>query len=158
MNNLILKPIENKDIKLIEGWLNKEYIKKWYENPKEWLEEINNRGKKFGFIHHFIVIASNKPIGFCQYYDCFYAKEDWYNVIFANHSFSIDYLIGDEEYLKKGYGTAIIKLLTETIKQKENAIQIIVQPEKDNISSNNALLSAGYRYDNKSQYYYYNIF
>jgi len=157
LNNLILQPIEDKDIDLMEIWLNKEYIKKWYNEPEEWLEEIRKRDKEFNFIHHFIVMDSNKPIGFCQYYDCFYAKEEWYNVNFVNQLFSIDYLIGDENYLRKGYGKAIIELLTETIKKNENGKRIIVQPDKENISSNKALLSAGYVYDEEYQYYIYNI-
>ena len=157
MTNLTLKPIGDKDISLMEVWLNKDYIKKWYNDPTEWLEEIKKRDREFNFIHHFIVMNNDKPIGFCQYYDCFYAKEDWYNVNFVNQSFSIDYLIGNEDYLKKGYGKAIIKLLTETIKQKENGNQIIVQPEKENVASNKALLSAGYVYDEKYQYYIYNL-
>lgn len=108
------------------------------------------------WIRHFIVMDENTPIGFCQYYDCFYANdmEDWYDVAQKNNTFSIDYLIGNEEYLGKGYGKAIVGLLTETIKEKEQAKQIIVQPDKENIPSNKALLANGYIFDENKNYYY----
>lgn len=54
----------------------------------------------------------------------------WYNAGSANQFFSIDYLIGEESYLRKGYGRAIIELLTITINKNEDGKQIIVQPEK----------------------------
>lgn len=80
--------------------------------------------------------------------------EDWYDVVQKNDTFSIDYLIGEEAYLGKGYGKAIVSLLTRTIKEKEKAKQIIVQPEKENIPSNKALLSNGYIFDENKDYYY----
>jgi hypothetical protein len=35
--NLILVPIEDKYIPLIEQWLKKEYILKWYYGSDEWI-------------------------------------------------------------------------------------------------------------------------
>ena len=67
--------------------------------------------------------------------------------------FGIDYLIGNETYLNKGYGKAIVKLLTDTIKQTECARQIIVQPEKENHSSNHVLLANGYIFDEQMNCY-----
>lgn len=156
MREIALKPINDEDIMLLTTWLNKEYIIKWYNNPDDWLTEMNERNGAYSWIHHFIVMDENTPIGFCQYYDCFDAKEmeDWYSVAQKNNTFSIDYLIGNEEYLGKGYGKAIVRLLTDTIKEKEQAKQIIVQPDKENLPSNNVLLSNGYIFDKQKDYYY----
>jgi len=155
-NELTIRPINDKDIDLLTSWLYKDYILKWYHDPDEWLIEINKRHDAYSWIHHFIVMDENTPIGFCQYYDCYDANdmEDWYSVTQRNDSFSIDSLIGNEAYLGKGYGKAIVKLLTETIQQKERARQIIVQPETDNHSSNHVLMANGYIYDRKNEYYY----
>lgn len=155
MKNLNLKPITDNDVQLVEMWLNKEYIKKWYDNPKDWLEEIDKRNDEYQFITHYIITNNNIPIGFCQYYGCFYAKEEWYQVNRPKQLFSIDYLIGDENYLSKGYGKEIIMLLTQTIIKNENLTQIIVKPNKKNIPSNKALISSGYIYDKDKQYYVY---
>lgn len=153
---LTIRPVNDKDIDLLTLWLNKDYILKWYHDPDEWLTEINGRHDIYSWIHHFIVMEGSISIGFCQYYDCYNAKdmEDWYNVTQQSDTFSIDYLIGDEAYLGKGYGKAIVRILTKTIQQKEHARQIIVQPETDNHSSNHVLIANGYIYDESNGYYY----
>ncbi len=156
MRELNLRRVNDEDIILLTTWLNKEYILKWYQEPDEWLIEIINRNGSYSWIHHFIVMDKDTPIGFCQYYDCFDANEleDWYSVTQKNNTFSIDYLIGNEAYLGKGYGKAIVSLLTDTIKEKEQAKEIIVQPDKDNMPSNKVLLSNGYIFDKQKDYYY----
>lgn len=152
---LSLRPLNDTDIDLLTLWLNKEYILKWYHDADEWLAEINERNGAYSWIHHFIVMDSETPIGFCQYYDCYDANsmEDWYDVTKPGDTFSIDYLIGDDAYLGKGYGKAIIRLLTDTIQTEENAGRIIVQPESENHASNHVLLANGYVYDEELKYY-----
>ena len=156
MNKIVLRKVIDKDIPLLTTWLNKEYILKWYHNPDDWLVEINERHGAYSWLHHFIVMDENTPIGFCQYYDCFDADslEDWYSVSLPNDTFSIDYLIGNEAYLGKGYGKAIVKLLTDIRREKELGKQIIVQPDKENMPSNHVLLSNGYIFDKQKNYYY----
>lgn len=68
-------------------------------------------------------------------------------------TFSIDYLIGNEDYLGKGYGKTIVKILTDTVYQVEHAKHIIVQPDKENQASNKALLANGYIFDKNKNYY-----
>jgi len=156
METLVLRKINHSDIALITEWLNKDYILKWYHDTEDWLQEISGRNDAFNWIHHFIIMDEETPVGFCQYYDCCDANdmEAWYEVEKRGDTFSIDYLIGDEEYLGKGYGKRIVKLLTETIRQKEHANQIIVQPDEDNHASNHVLMANGYVYDRCNQYYF----
>ena len=153
-SDLKLRKLVDDDIIIIEKWLNKKYILKWYECPEEWLNEIKKRDDEFKFVHHYIAIDNNNPIGFCQYYDCFYAAEDWYKVEQSDTVYSIDYLIGEEKYLGKGYGNLMIQLLKEEIKKKTKAKKIIVQPEEENIQSNKLLKSVGFLYDDQHKYYY----
>ncbi|MBF2595442.1 GNAT family N-acetyltransferase, partial [Listeria welshimeri] len=75
----------------------------------------------------------------------------------AGKMYSIDYLIGNEDYLGKGYGKLIVKELTELISSKENAQIIVVQPDTGNTASNNVLISNGYTLDQEKQYYYKNL-
>lgn len=155
MKQISSRIFKDEDIPILTKWLNKEYIKKWYKNPEDWLTEIRGRHQDYVWIHHFIVMNNDLPIGFCQYYDCYDAKnlEDWYVVNKPNDTFSIDYLIGNEDYLKKGYGKAIVNFLTEKIREEENGNKIIVQPEKKNLCSNNVLIANGYIFDSKNNYY-----
>jgi len=156
MKNIALREVNDTDIDLLTEWLSKEYILKWYHDVDDWLCEINGRHDEFKWIHHFIVIEAETPIGFCQYYDCYDANdmESWYDVTELADTFSIDYLIGDENYLGKGYGRAIVKLLTETVWQTEPAKQIIVQPDAENHASNHVLMANGYIYNENKKYYY----
>lgn len=38
-----LKSLTDHDMPLLESWLDKEYIKKWFGDKEDWLREINER-------------------------------------------------------------------------------------------------------------------
>ena len=154
MQSIRLRPLEDSDIPLMTQWLHQAYVLKWYHDADEWLEEIRTRNDQFAWVHHFIVMDGQTPVGFCQYYDCLDANamEDWYEVT-QRGTYSIDYLIGNEAYLGQGYGKAIVGLLTETVKHLGQATHIIVKPEKENHASNHVLLANGYVFDKYNDYY-----
>ena len=153
MKNLKLCTIEDNDIPLLEKWLNKDYVIKWYEEPDAWLYDVKERFNEFSFVSHFIVKLKDTPIGFCQYYTCSEAGEDWYGDISQDGTYSIDYLIGEEEYLGKGFGKSIVHLLIQKIFSLSSAKRIIVNPESDNKASCNTLLSNGFIFDQKNMLY-----
>lgn len=151
--SLYLRKIEEKDIALMNAWLYKPYILHWYEDPEAWIDEIKQRNDSFAFIHHFIVMGGERPVGFCQYYDCYDAGEDWYSVQIPGQTYSVDYIIGEEEYLNKGYGKRIIHLLIDRIQEETQAKEIIVQPEEENLPSCKALISCGFEYNKATACY-----
>ncbi len=155
-SKLSFRSINEHDIEILTRWLNQDFILKWYHNPEEWLTEIKGRHDVYSWIHHFIVMDDNIPIGFCQYYDCCDANdmEDWYNVTKQNDIFSIDYLIGNDAYLGKGYGKAIVCALTDLIKNIEHARKIIVRPDELNLASKGVLLANRYSYDAQNKYFF----
>jgi len=152
MESIELFKFTDEDMEIFKLWINKEYIKKWYGNLNDWIYEVNNRSSYFSFIKHFIVKCNDNKIGFCQYYDCYKAREEWYKITNPGEIFSIDYLIGEEEYLNKGYGKKIVEILIEKIKT-EGGKKIIVQPELENKASNGILIANGFLYDNEKEYY-----
>jgi RimJ/RimL family protein N-acetyltransferase len=156
MNKISLLPFSESDIPLFTEWLNKPYIKKWYAPINEWIDEVKRTRLEFFFLNHFIVICDKKPIGFCQYYDCYYLRdfENWNDRVFdkSGEVFSIDYLIGDENYLGKGYGKELVRILTELLFSID-AKEIIVDPDKKNDRSNGVLRSNGYVYSEDYGYY-----
>jgi RimJ/RimL family protein N-acetyltransferase len=117
MKNISLRQFFDLDISLFTEWLNKPYIQKWYAPIDEWITEIRERHGTFSWISHFIVMCGDVPIGFCQYYDCFDSQnfEEWNGRKFENRGedYSIDYLIGNENYLGKGYGKELVRLLMD---------------------------------------------
>jgi RimJ/RimL family protein N-acetyltransferase len=156
MFNISLRPFVDSDIPLFAEWLNKPYIQKWYAPIDEWIEEVKNRNGEFSWISHFIVMCKDVPIGFCQYYDCFDSQnfEEWNGRKFENRGeiYSIDYLIGNENYLGKGYGKELVRLLTDTVFAL-GAKEIIVDPDKENVHSNGVLLANGYEFNESNGYY-----
>ena len=155
---LRIRVFEDDDLPLLDKWLRKEYIKKWFEvsglcTVDDWLYEVKNRKSEFKWLNYFIALFEDKPVGFCAYYKCVDAKEDWYGEISLEGVYSIDYLIGEEDYLGKGLGKEIIAKLVTMIFAHEDAKKIIVQPDKNNQASCNVLLSNGFTFDESSNIY-----
>jgi len=154
-SHVIFRELQERDINLVKKWLQKPHVAEWFEHPDAWIEEIEQRKTKYSFIRHFIIEDDNKPIGFCQYYDFSMGGETWNGSVPSEGSWSIDYFIGEPEYLGKGYGKSIVIQLTKNIFACTDAHRVIVQPEPGNQRSRNTLLSAGYCFDKLNDLYVY---
>lgn len=152
---LVLRPFFEGDIDLMKRWLKEPHVAKWYEHPEHWLRELSERRGAFSFITHFIAEYEGVPIGFCQYYDTHFAQEhevwneEWNIAGRQGEIFSVDYLIGEPEYLRRGFGSQMIALLLKKLR-KTGAKTVIVEPEKENTASGRALESAGFQYNVKT--------
>lgn len=152
-----LRAFEDSDVELMRKWLEESHISKWFEHPGSWIKEIELRAAEYSFIHHFIMEQDSHPFGFCQYYKYAEGGEEWQGTVPIDGTYSIDYLIGDTDFLSRGYGAETVKLLTERIAVDTDARRVIVQPEPYNLRSRNTLLSAGYVYDSRNDLYRYDI-
>ncbi|MGC3979534.1 MAG: GNAT family N-acetyltransferase [Paludibacteraceae bacterium] len=150
---LHITPVQDSDVSRLDYWLHQEHVLKWYHDADEWLMEIKERNGVFRFLNHFIVLREDVPIGFCQYYDCFDAQEEWYVADKPNELYSIDYFIGEESCLRKGYGKEIIRLLVERIHGLSATAGIVVQPEEENVASCKALLANNFVFDELNGFY-----
>ena len=146
---------------MFESWLDKEYIKRWFGDKEDWLNEINERNGKYSFLTHFIVFHNGREIGYCLYGDCFYIKDLeeeghdfkslYGDVTVKNHTYEIGYLIGEEGYLNKGIGKIIIQLLEAKLIEI-GAREMVADPCEKNIISVKALLSNGFKKKNDGDY------
>ena len=153
-NEIVIKPIQEEDIPLFDKWLDKEYIKKWFGEKEDWLNEINERNGQYSFLKHFIVYYNDRKIGYCLYADCFFLKyleeeghdfqEMYGDVAEQNHTYEIGYLIGEEEFLNRGIGKRIIQILEDRIIEIGGK-EIAADPAEENIISIKALLSNGFK-------------
>lgn len=139
-----LRRFEDIDLPIFKEWLKKDHVKRWYTEPEDWIEEVTLRDSTFSWITHFIVEYEEKSIGFGQFYQCLNAKEECYAHIPQIGTYSIDYLIGEADFLGKGYGKKTVQLLTEMIFRRSDSKRIVVQPEPENQGSCKALLANGY--------------
>lgn len=144
-DQLIIRPLFDDDIALLKRWLYQPHVASWYEKPEDWLHEVRNRHGEFSFIKHFIAEIDGTPIGFCQYYNSYFEHEP---DACPKHEkigevYSIDYLIGEPEYLHKGYGKEMLRILTSMVSSL-NVKKIIVAPEDENTASKRVLEANGY--------------
>ena len=146
---LKLRPLFDSDIVLMEEWLQEPHVAKWYLHPNHWLRELHERWGEFSFLTHFIVEYEGEPIGFCQYYDAYFAVkyEVWSNNAHVGKAkgevYSIDYLIGCADYLRRGFGKEMIAIMLDMLREI-GAKKVIVDPEKENVASNKALEASGF--------------
>lgn len=157
MDRVFLRKLEDSDIGMFKKWLYREHVAKWYTEPMDWLHEISKRDTEYDWIKHFVVETEGVPIGFCQYYDYALSGETWHGNMDVQDTYSIDYLIGETQYLRRGFGKSIVLHLIDEIRNKTTAKRIIVQPEVGNKASRNTLLSAGFLYDAENDVYYIGI-
>ena len=148
---LELRLLNDSDIPLIEVWLNKEHVKRWYEIPHlgitidDWISEIKEYKGEFQWITYLIVLWQNRPIGLCLYYKCVDSSDEDFGTLPLIGSYGIDYLIGEESYLGKGFGKAIITLLVDKIFSLQDAQRVTADVDKENKASEKALLSCGFK-------------
>jgi len=144
-----LRSFQDTDIALMERWLYTPHVAKWYKHPDHWLRELRERHGEFSFLTHFVAEHGGIPIGFCQYYDTFFAQEHevWNDEPDIGEKqgeiFSIDYLIGEPEYLRRGFGIEIIRQMLDLL-HMTGAKTVIVEPERENAASNRSLEACGF--------------
>jgi len=140
---MVLRKIILNDLELIKIWFNKEHVKQFFGDPVDWINEITANLDNSDWIQYFIVIADDMPIGFIQYYDTDKAPQGvWSNE--PEGTAGIDYLIGEEAFLHKGYGTAIIKNTIQLIRQTKKFSYIVADPVLANLASISVLTNNGF--------------
>lgn len=136
-----IRLFQKNDLELMYLWLNKAHIKKYFGDPDEWITEISNNINA-DWIKYFI-IEIDSPIGFAQYYETDKAPQGLWSEEPID-TVGIDYLIGDEDILNKGFGTEIIKLLLNELKKRNKYDFVIADPTIENIPSIKVLQKNGF--------------
>ena len=152
-----LRAADDADTGCLTRWLNEPHVLEWFHEPDGWLDEFEKRGGEFAFISHCIAELDGVPFGYCQYYPYRDGAEDWYKSEDIEGVFSIDYMIGEPNYLKKGLGRQMIKALIEKIAALPGARRIVAQPEAGNAPSRAALLASGFEYEDESDVFIHEI-
>jgi RimJ/RimL family protein N-acetyltransferase len=130
------------DLHFMKVWLEQEYIQKFWGEPQDWLNEITENISA-DWVKYFIV-ECDIPIGFLQYYETDLAPPgDWTNEPIG--TVGIDYLIGEKDYLGKGYGSKVVRLLVDHIKSKNEYDYIVADPIVENVSSIKVLEHNGFK-------------
>lgn len=142
MDSLNFRTFRSSDLEMLTKWLEKGYIKNFWGDPQEWIAEIKENFLYCDWIHYYIV-EYGQPIGFVQYYETSKAP---FGTMKASQieNVGIDYMIGEESFLNKGFGNLIIMKLIEQIKALGKYKYIIADPNQKNIQSIKVLIKNGF--------------
>lgn len=152
---LTVRSFELNDLEIFGRWLEKRHVKDFFGDPQIWIKEVSfNLTAESDWITYFIVEIDGSPIGFFQYYDTSKAPDGvWSDT--PNRTAGIDYLIGEEQYLRKGVGVEIIRTIIPMIKKLEWYRYLIADPDPDNISSIEVLKRNGFTLQDNGLYMLY---
>jgi aminoglycoside 6'-N-acetyltransferase len=142
------RPLEKGDFEIFAGWLVKPYVQKWWPEPAT----IEHVAKEYGACTDgdfttrvYVVQDGSKPIGIIQSFELA-SYPEWAKLFPMPGAISIDYLIGEEEYIGRGYGTNMIKEFIDTVvrEQYPDATGVATSAEVGNLASLGALAKAGF--------------
>lgn len=88
-SEVTIKPIRDEYIPLFDKWLDKEYIRKWFGEKEDWLNEISERNGKCNFQKHYVAYKAlgksptiiiherGGPVGFNDWSSTTYQNNNW---------------------------------------------------------------------------------
>ena len=125
----------NEEFKQIYKWCRNEFVYEWFEQRVLSMDEIikKYRNKLERDIQKlFIIQYKGKDIGLVQLYK-FESDIKLDELEKYKNIYEYDLFIGEKEYLSKGIGTEIVKLINEMLYLNYKADAIILRPFKRNI-------------------------
>lgn len=149
-----LRPLTRDDFGLLSSWLAQPVVARWWAHDPSptaveadfgdavdgrepgwtWIGEVE--GRPFGLIQDYAIDS------YPEYVEEFIEA----GIELPAGAWSIDYLIGDQGMVGRGYGTALIAADVASIWQREPGASCLIVPvHADNAASVGALRSAGFR-------------
>ncbi|WP_158370248.1 GNAT family N-acetyltransferase [Cellulosimicrobium cellulans] len=154
---LELRPLADADVPLVETWLHREHVRRWFEVPRlgvtieDWLTEIRRRDDEFRWLTHLVASWAGRPIGMGQFYRCEDSGEDWGALPLAG-AYGIDYLIGEPDCTGRGLGGALVRALVDRVLALPGAHRIYADVDPANQPSVRTLLSLGFAHVGDGRY------
>ncbi|MGE3063293.1 MAG: GNAT family N-acetyltransferase [bacterium] len=150
-NSIWFRRLTEVDLKLMTQWLSADFVNEWYKMDDTSFEKVS--AKYLPRINGeeptecYIAMHFDKPIGFLQTY---FIKDypDYNKYVQADDKTAgADIFIGEEEYIHKGWGTAILrKFIDEVIFCKENIDSCIMGPDPENVTAIKTYEKLGFKY------------
>lgn len=130
------------DFPLLLKWLGNHHVKQWWDqditHAEKSIEEkyisytqgykLENGEKKA--ISAFIIYLDDKPIGYIQLYNAYDFSRNKPLANLPKSLGKLDFYIGEEEYLRRGIGSAILREFNY-----QNYDYILVDPDINNIAA-----------------------
>ncbi len=125
---------DENNYKLMHKWCSNDFVYEWFEQRVLSFDEIKNKYKNklmSGEQDMYIMICDDTPIGYVQIY-----KND--------DSYEYDLFIGEEDYLHRGIGSRVVKMINDLIYEKYKVDHIVLRPFKRNVGAVNCYKKNGF--------------
>ena len=156
--NITFVELQKRHFPLLLKWLSTDHVRKWWDKDINWTAEYIE--KKYASytqgikilksvkkpMHAFIIEIDNIPVGYIQYYNKYdFPPEQGYTVEGLPDSLAaIDFYIGEEEYLGKGFGKkALEDFLEDYVFKKFDAC--FVDPDTENYGAISMYEKVGFK-------------
>ncbi|MBP6985202.1 MAG: GNAT family N-acetyltransferase [Alphaproteobacteria bacterium] len=156
--NITFKPLQTDHLPLLFKWLEKPHVQIWWDPGVDLTPELLQ--EKYGSypdgyyvedgikkpLNAFIVEIDHHPVAYTQLYDIrnYPGAAKIPEVQLLANCTGLDIFLGDEAYVGKGYGTAILKeFLSRHVAPSHEAC--FVDPDKNNLQAIRAYEKAGFR-------------
>lgn len=125
---------DENNYKLMHKWCSNGFVYEWFEQRVLSFDEIKNKYKNklmSGEQDMYIMVCDDTPIGYVQIY-----KND--------ESYEFDLFIGEEDYLHRGIGSRVVKMINDLIYEKYKVDHIVLRPFKRNVGAVNCYKKNGF--------------
>ncbi len=151
LDNINFKNLQISDLRLMHKWLNTDFVSQWYGQKSYSYEEVF---KKYSakisaenLSNPFLILYAQTPIGYIQSYKISDYPDYNKYVQAEEKTVGIDLFIGEDDYIHKGFGTAILtKFLAEIIFSDDSIVNCIIGPEPKNKAAIRCYEKVGFRY------------
>ena len=145
------KKLQISDLRLMYKWLNTDFVKQWYGQKNYSYEEVFEKYSAKMSVENlsnpFLILYARTPIGYIQSYRIS-DFPDYNKYVRADEKTAgIDLFIGEDDYIHKGFGTAILtKFLAEIIFSDDRIMRCVIGPEPKNEAAIRCYEKVGFRY------------
>lgn len=142
------KPIAEYDLDLLCAWLNKPHVKEWWDDhltETEIKNKYTTRIQNDSVVQSFIVHLNNQPIGFIQSYLANKVGDGWWPDE-EEGTVGIDQFIGEEAYLNRGIGTAMIHAFIKKLYAHADVKKIMTDVDPENKRARRCYEKVGFRF------------
>jgi RimJ/RimL family protein N-acetyltransferase len=133
MEQFTFKPLAVSDLNLLCEWFANPHVLEWWNDRLTPAEIKQKYGSHINdtIVCQYIAYLGNHPIGFIQYYWANKVGNRWWPDE-DDGTVGIDQFIGNENYINKGFGTAMIKKFIQFLFQNHAITKIISEADPHN--------------------------
>ncbi|MCD8102423.1 MAG: acetyltransferase [Alistipes sp.] len=138
-----LRKLDRNDFPLMEKWLANDHVAAFLGDADEWLEEMRDNFANARWISYYIGEQDDRPVGFIQHYETSSAPVGIWTQA-PKFSLGIDFFIGEEQDLGKGYATAMVGVMKKKLRFEGLCKYVVADPDKSNRASVRVLEKNGF--------------